>query len=69
MKTLSISAVFISSEGSQSKQTRYVPASKKTTHTEKSFRSLIILIRNQIVLTIFRLIWIQTDIRLDPKSI
>ena len=32
-------------------------------HTEKSFRNLIKSNRNQIVLTIFRLIWIQTDVR------
>ena len=31
---------------------------------EKSFRNLIISIRNQIVFTIFRLIWNETDVRL-----
>ena len=34
-------------------------------HTEKSFRNLIKSTRNQIVLTIFWLIWIRTDVRLD----
>ena len=34
-------------------------------HTEKSFRNLIKSTRNQIVFTIFRLIWIQTNFRLD----
>ena len=34
-------------------------------HTEKSFRNLIKSIWNQVVSTIFRLIWIQTDVRLD----
>ena len=33
-------------------------------HTEKSLRNLIKSNRNQIVFTIFRLIWIQTDVRL-----
>ena len=33
-------------------------------HTQKSFRNLIKSNRNQIVFTIFRLIWIQTDVRL-----
>ena len=37
-------------------------------HTEKSFRNLIKSTRNQIVFTIFRLIWIQTDVRLDPNQ-
>ena len=31
-------------------------------HTEKTFRNLIKLTRNQIVFTIFRLIWHQTDV-------
>ena len=34
------------------------------THTEKFFPSLIISTWNQIVFTIFWLIWIQTDVRL-----
>ena len=33
-------------------------------HTEKSFRNLIKSNLNQIVFTIFRLIWNQTDLRL-----
>ena len=37
-------------------------------HTEKSFRNLIQSNQNQIVFTIFRLIWIQTDFRLDPNQ-
>ena len=37
-------------------------------HTEKSFRNIIKSTRNQIVFTIFRLIWIQTDVRLDPNQ-
>ena len=36
-------------------------------HTEKSFRNLIKSTRNQIVFTIFRLIWNQTDVRLVPN--
>ena len=39
---------------------------KLTIPQEKSFRNLIKSTRNQIVCTIFRLIWIQTDVRLDP---
>ena len=35
-----------------------------STHTEKYFRNLIKSTWNQIVFTIFRLIWIQTDVRL-----
>ena len=35
-----------------------------TIHTEKSFHNIIKSTRNQIVLTIFRLIWNQTDVRL-----
>ena len=35
--------------------------------TEKSYRNLVKPTRNQIVFTIFRLIWIQTDDRLDPN--
>ena len=38
------------------------------THTEKYFRNLIKSTRDQIVFTIFRLIWIQTDVRLDPNQ-
>ena len=37
-------------------------------HTEESFRNLIKSNRNQIAFTIFRLIWNQTDIRLDPNK-
>ena len=37
----------------------------KTLRTEKSFRNLIKSTRNQIAFTIFRLIWNQTDVRLD----
>ena len=37
-------------------------------HTEKSFRNLIESTRNQIVFTILKLIWIQTDVRLDPNQ-
>ena len=33
-------------------------------HTEKSFRNLVESTRNQIVFTISRLIWNQTDVRL-----
>ena len=37
-------------------------------HTDKYFLNLVKLTRNQIVSTIFRLIWIQTDrVRLDPN--
>ena len=38
-------------------------------HTEKSFRIRIKLNRNQIVFTLFRLIWIQTEVRLDPNQL
>ena len=34
-------------------------------YPEKSFRNLIESNRNQIVFTIFGLIWIETDVRLD----
>ena len=37
-------------------------------HAEKSFRNLLKSTQNHIVFTIFRLIWIQTDIRLDSKQ-
>ena len=37
-------------------------------HTEKSFRNLDKSNRNQIVFTIFRLIWKQTDFRLDTNQ-
>ena len=38
-------------------------------HTEKFFfRYLIRSTRIQIVFTIFRLIWIQTDVHLDPNQ-
>ena len=37
-------------------------------HTEKSFRNLIKLTWNRIVFPIFRLIWSQTDVRLDPDQ-
>ena len=37
-------------------------------HTDKSFWNLIKSTRNQIVFTIFRLIWIQIDVRLDPNQ-
>ena len=37
-------------------------------NTEKSFWNIIKLARNQIVFTILRLIWIQTDFRLDPNQ-
>ena len=36
--------------------------------SEKYFRNLIKSTWNQIVFTIFRLIWSQTDIRLDPNQ-
>ena len=38
-------------------------------HTEKSFRNLIKSTRNQIVFTIFRLIWNQKDVRLVPNKL
>ena len=37
-------------------------------HTEKSFRNLMKSTWNQILLTIFRLIWIKTDVRLVPNQ-
>ena len=36
-------------------------------HKEKYFRNVVKSTRNQIVFTIFRLTWIQTDIHLDPS--
>ena len=41
---------------------------KLSLHTEKSFRNLIESTRNQIVFTIFLLIWNQTDVRLVPNQ-
>ena len=38
------------------------------THTGKSFRNLIKSNRNQILYTIFQLIWNQTDVRLVPNQ-
>ena len=40
----------------------------KTAHTGKSFRNLIESTRNQIVFTIFQLIWNQTDVQLVPNQ-
>ena len=37
-------------------------------HIEKTFRNVVISDRNQIVFTIFRLIWNQKDVRLDPNQ-
>ena len=37
-------------------------------HTEKSFRNLIKSNRNQIVFTIFRLIWKQIEYHLVPNQ-
>ena len=37
-------------------------------HTEKYFQNLIKLNWNKILFTIFWLIWIQTDVRLDPNQ-
>ena len=37
-------------------------------YTEKYFRNIIKSTRNQIVFTIFRLILIQTDVRLVPNQ-
>ena len=39
-----------------------------TRYTEIYFRNLIKSTRNQIIFTIFRLIWNQTDVRLDPNQ-
>ena len=36
-------------------------------HTEKYFRNLIKSTRNQIVFTIFRFIWIQTNVHFIPN--
>ena len=41
---------------------------KSISHTEKSFRNLLKSNRNQTVVTVFRLIWIQTDVRLVPNQ-
>ena len=41
----------------------------KHIHTENFFlKNLIKETRNQIVFTVFRQIWIQTDVRLDPNQ-
>ena len=45
------------------RRTIYKPA-----HTEKFFRNLIKSTWNQIIFTIFRLIWIETEVRLDPNQ-
>ena len=37
-------------------------------HTEKYLRNHVKSTRNQIVFIIFRLIWIQTDVLLDPNQ-
>ena len=47
---------------------RWKIANSVVVHTEKSFLNLIKSTRNQIVFTIFRLIWIQMDVRLDPNQ-
>ena len=44
------------------------PTQYTVVHTEKSFRNLIKSTWNQIAFTIFRLIWTQTDVRLDPNQ-
>ena len=45
------------------------PQESPPVHTEKYFRNCIKSTRNQIVFTIFRSIWIQTDaVRLDPNQ-
>ena len=49
------------------RQRRNFPGIHVNLQTEKSFRNLIESNRNQIVFTIFRLIWIQADVRLDPN--
>ena len=36
-------------------------------HIQKYFRNLVESTRNQIVFTIFRLIWYETDVRLIPN--
>ena len=40
---------------------------KRTLHARKYFPNLIKSNRNQIVFTIFRMILIETDVRLDPN--
>ena len=47
---------------------RFNEKAPKQEHTEKYFRNLIESTQNQIVVTIFRLIWIQTDVHLDPNQ-
>ena len=42
--------------------------SVRIVHTEKSFRNLVKSNRNQIVFTIFWLIWIHADVHLDPNQ-
>ena len=37
-------------------------------HTEKTFQNIIKSTQNQIVFTIFGLIWIETDFRLVPNQ-
>ena len=37
-------------------------------HTEKSFWNLVKSTRNQTAFTIFQLIWIETEVRLDPNQ-
>ena len=45
-------------------QTGAVAYVTRQLHTEKSFRNLIKLNRNQIIFTILRLIWNETQVRL-----
>ena len=44
------------------------PPPPSQTHTKKSFLNLIKSNRNQIVLSIFRFIWNQTDVRSVPNQ-
>ena len=51
----------------QRKDTFFLYRKSLSAHTAKSFQNLIKSTWNQIVFTIFRLIWMQTDVRLEPN--
>ena len=46
----------------------FVEEHRYAIHREKSFRNLIKSNQNQIVFTIFRLIWNQTEVLFDPNQ-
>ena len=49
-------------------ETEHMLGLEELLHTDKSFRNIIKSIRNQIIFTIFQLIWNQTVVRLVPNQ-